>query len=671
MENELLNQFNQGLLDLRETFHRNGRLDDSNTKLDEITKLLSLELAACYYKKSGIPSLESIINHHKCTDGIIKDINKALEKAANLDIFLNPSGDSLLGSNFKLSLPETDNEIAQKMASLIVDTFNGRMKSPDTPESFELINECFGHFIRDNFRNNIEDAQYMTPIEVVNFMCELALNEIAKSGTSFKKELVICDPSCGVGSFLAQFYKLWLHSNLAGKFKVVLVGQDKVDRMARLARINLLLFGIKQSIISRGNSLLKGSVLDKYHESCDFILTNPPFGARFRTTELSTHSGHFFPCLHELIQSTDSNLDSELLFIDRYISLLRPGGSAFVVVPDAIISANGTPALIRDYLVNTCTVESITELPAVTFAQAGTRTKTCILHFKKQKPNTQRRIIFSCVKSLGFEVASKKGVHYKRNEGENELLKISKAIGSRPNSENSGKSNILLSNPSCVSVPYVKLFSEPWTPSHHSATRYSTLAELDQKSLGGKFKLIRLKEAITLPNQHKKSARKSIDSKCISVLHVGDFGSLNIKELMEYSPKYPGQPCSPGDVLLSKINPRIPRVLVVPTLGCPLSCSTEFEVMRAKPPFTAYELMVLLLTSYAQSQIQSLTSGTSSSHNRIKTAQLLDILLPVPNAKGKSKLEYERFIENFKKSHLSLIQASIDLYKNWREIEGL
>jgi len=666
MENELLTQFNQGLLDLRETFHRTGRLDDSNTKLDEISKLLYLELAASYKLKSNIPSLESILNHHKKSDGIIRTINNALEKVTRLDILHNPNGESLLGPNFKLSLPETENEIAHKMASLIVETFNGRIKTSATPQSFELINECFGHFIRDNFRNNVEDAQYMTPIEVVNFICELALNEIVTSKIISKGKIVVCDPSCGVGSFLAQFYKLWLHTKLAQKAKVVLVGQDKVDRMARLSKLNLLLFGIKNSYINRGNSLLKESMLDKYHESCDLIITNPPFGARFHTANLPIDSERYFPCLHNFIKTTDANIDSELLFIDRYINLLRPGGSAFAIVPDAIISANGTPEIIRNYLQKSCTIVSITELPAVTFAQAGTRTKTCVLHFRKSKPSAAGRVIFSCAKSLGFEVSSRKGVPYKRNEGENELTKISAAMKTKSNHKQNTDTYILLQDPSCVSVPYTKLQEEPWTPSHHSATRYTTLAELDKKHTKGKFKLIRLRDAVTLPIQVKRGIKKSLESKCISVLHVGDFGSLNIKELMEYSPKYPGQPCSPDDILFSKINPRIPRALVVPDLGFPLSCSTEFEVMRAKPPFTSYDIMALLLTSYAQSQIQSLTSGTSSSHNRIKTAQLLDILLPIRNEKG-----YKRYVKEFKESHLALIRASIDLYKSWQEIEQL
>ena len=194
---------------------------------------------------------------------------------------------------------------------------------------------------------------------------------------------------------------------------------------------------------------------------------------------------------------------------------------------------------------------------------------------------------------------------------------------------------------------------------------------MDKKSEKGGFELVKMDDLVSLPNQYKRSNKMYPEAKCISVLHVGDFGSLNIRELMAYSPKYPGQPCAPGDILFSKINPRIPRALVVPDLGFPLTCSTEFEVMRAKAPYSAHEIMLLLLSSYAQSQINSLTSGTSSSHNRIKTAQLLNVLLPFPKSQKKNTLGYNQIIAEFRKAHNSLIQANIHLHKSWQSADVL
>jgi hypothetical protein len=325
---------------------------------------------------------------------------------------------------------------------------------------------------------------------------------------------------------------------------------------------------------------------------------------------------------------------------------------------------------VREYLGKKCAIVSITELPAVTFAQAGTRTKTCLLHFRKEKAASRSRIFFSSAKSLGFEVASRKGVPYKKHEGHNELPAIRDAMFEKSSGE-SEDVQLLSVEPSCVSVPYNSLFDSPWTPSHHSAERYTTLAALDARTTKGGVELKRLRELVTLPNKHKRGTKSNPDARCISVLHIGDFGAVNVRELMAYAPKYPGQTCSPGDVLFSKINPRIPRAVVVPDLGIPLTCSSEFEVMRPVEPYSAYEIMLLLLSSHAQSQVQSLTSGTSSSHNRIKTEQLLEVLLPVPKGRRRESYAYAGLIKAFSEAHIASTQASVQLHDNWNRMNDL
>jgi type I restriction-modification system DNA methylase subunit len=664
-EKTLLQTFNRGLHDLREVFHKTGRLDDSNAKLDEVAKLLYLEIATAYEPKAKIPSLSSMLNRKDGGRGIVADINNALEQAAQLRVFRNSDGESILGSHPRLNLADSEGDLAIRLATLISETFNGHLRSPEGPKTFELLNEAFGHFVRDNFRNNIEDAQYMTPPEVVDFMCELGL-EVADRILQDNKRLVVCDPSCGVASFLAQFYRCWRQPHLKKKQDLMLFGQDKVDRMARLGKLNLLLFGSTGANVARGNSLLPGSELDDYMGACDLVLTNPPFGARFHTTELAMHSLKFFSGLHDFIQSTNGYVDSELLFIDRYMSLLRPGGTALVVVPDAVISAKGLPEVLREYVAKNCSIVSITELPSVTFAQAGTRTKTCVLHFRKQPPVATNRVFFGSAKALGFEVASRKGVNYKRNEGTNELPGILTAYRSIKGKHGRNEDFTIHSeDPSCVSVPYSKLMTEAWTPSHHSAVRYTTLAALGVKSTDDGSELVRLSDMVILPPRKMNHDSSQPEARCISVLHVGDFGSLNVRELLNYSPKFPGRPCSPGDILFSKINPRIPRALVVPDLGFPLTCSTEFEVMRAKAPYSSYEVMLLLLSSTAQSQIQSLTSGTSSSHNRIKTEQLMSIMFSIP--KGKKKADFSKLADEFKSAHLSMMKAGVAMHSSWKE----
>ena len=81
---------------------------------------------------------------------------------------------------------------------------------------------------------------------------------------------------------------------------------------------------------------------------------------------------------------------------------------------------------------------------------------------------------------------------------------------------------------------------------------------------------------------------------------------------------------------------------MVPDLGQPILCSSEFEVMRPKKGVDPYMVAFLLLSRMAQTQIQSLTSGTSASHNRIKTKELAQLSLPVPRSVSESARKLKR-----------------------------
>lgn len=666
---QLINHFNAGLLEMRELFHGSGRLEDSNAKLDEITKLLCLEIANVRDPESKVPSLRVLLESYG-RNGLVAALNDALVLAGKSSILTNYDGESLLGPNPKFNIAESEEPLARALAQIVLTSFNGYLRENHTSETFEFLNEAFCHFVRDNFRQNIEDAQYMTPPEAVNYMVDLGIYSLKSRKFTLKSPPIVCDPSCGVGSFLAQFYRKWATTKQK-TIRPVLVGQDKVDRMARLSILNLALFGIIETNVSRGNSLLAGSPLDAYLGKCDLILTNPPFGARFSCAELSKQPKEFFPNLFDYIHSREGDIDSELLFLDRYFSLLRPGGVLLAVLPDSVISSAGIPAYLREKIQERFTIRSITELPAVTFAQAGTRTRTCILEAEKREPNNSAVIMGKAI-SLGYEVSSKKGVPYKKPTGENQLVKLlSSVISASGNRDALINFQVVLNNPSCVAVTQETISKEGWTPSHYSSERLTALQDIE--SIAGKndFEILSLKSIVNVSNKRQPKNIKNKNEKCISVLHLGAFGALNVKELLEYEPKTPGKPCEEGDILFSKINPRIPRALVVPHLPFQLTCSTEFEVMRPKPGYSSHEIMLLLLSEYAQKQIQSLTSGTSSSHNRIKTNQLLSIKLIIPKTGSPLRDKYEKVVRKFAMANTTLNEANTSLQETWKEINSI
>jgi phosphatidylserine/phosphatidylglycerophosphate/cardiolipin synthase-like enzyme len=72
-------------------------------------------------------------------------------------------------------------------------------------------------------------------------------------------------------------------------------------------------------------------------------------------------------------------------------------------------------------------------------------------------------------------------------------------------------------------------------------------------------------------------------------------------------------------------------------------------------------LTFLLLTQTVQNQIKSLTSGTSASHNRIKTAELAKVRIPIPKPDSKADKQLRKIVYDYKKSFERLIRETINL----------
>jgi len=90
---------------------------------------------------------------------------------------------------------------------------------------------------------------------------------------------------------------------------------------------------------------------------------------------------------------------------------------------------------------------------------------------------------------------------------------------------------------------------------------------------------------------------------------------------------------TPNSVLLSKLNPHIPRIWL-PDLHVSRRsvCSTEFMVACSKPGVSR-EFLFSLFTSSAFSSIYgTLVTGTTGSHQRIRPESVLDMKIVIPSA---------------------------------------
>lgn len=82
-------------------------------------------------------------------------------------------------------------------------------------------------------------------------------------------------------------------------------------------------------------------------------------------------------------------------------------------------------------------------------------------------------------------------------------------------------------------------------------------------------------------------------------------------------------------VLLSKLNPHIPRVWLPGNYGANAVCSTEFLAYSPRDGASKELIYCLFSSTEFQQQLCQLVTGTSNSHQRVKPDQVLSVKLPI------------------------------------------
>lgn len=663
------------LLSLREYFHSYGRIDDSNAKLDEIVKLISISYSlAKEGKHFDLSYVRAISNSHFGTQNdIAKTLRIIFESEVKKPLFQNSDGTNIFGSNPTLAIQDTENDFAEKIVSEIEKIDFVYLIEESKYSEFDIINECFGHFVRENFRNNKEDAQYMTPYEISRPVLDIIFADMKKNSyltLNTLKNFKVMDPTCGVGTLLIEtsnhftrFIKDNIKNaeeqeNIINNFRNNgIIGQDKVERMVRLSKINALLLGSNPSNINIGNSISGKSKIDEYKGKINLIFTNPPFGAEFSEKELDLSN---YPILSSC-NFAKKSISSELLMLDKCLAYLKEDGYLAIVLPDSVFTSKGLNSLFRDSIIKNTRIVGTIGLPSVTFAQAGTRTNTCILILQK-KQSSQPMFMADC-KDLGYIVKEKAGVPVKIEQGQNEMNLIAKSLTSAINEK------IILEKPSVTLINKNELLGNVLKPSFYAVERFKTIESLKTNTSAG-FKVEPLKNVVEFTTKSKKSYLVNNEIRHISVLHINANCTIDFSEVENYDPICKGRECDEGEVIISKLNPRIPRMSVIPSYDKKLVCSNEFEIMKCKGIIGPYVLCFLLKSQNVSKQIENLTSGTSSSHSRIKREQLADILIPVP--KTDLAIAKMQKLETFLAKNIeSIYEAELEIRESINELNSL
>jgi len=191
-------------------------------------------------------------------------------------------------------------------------------------------------------------------------------------------------------------------------------GVDANPRMARTAKMNMIMHGDGHGGVHHHDGLL--DVNGIYDGRFDVILTNPPFGSRIDKSQVVTgfdlpsddemnfyiekygndyksnvinklqsyieyNNGKGKPLL-DIFELGKSSSLTEVLFLERCLNLLKPGGRMGVVLPEGVLN-NTNLQKVRDYVESKAKIILIVSIPQDVFTASGANVKPSLLFIKK------------------------------------------------------------------------------------------------------------------------------------------------------------------------------------------------------------------------------------------------------------------------------------------------
>lgn len=269
---------------------------------------------------------------------------------------------------------------------------------------------AFESLVGKTFRGEL--GQFFTPRQVVNYMIDVL---------DIKEGEAVCDPCCGSGGFLIRAFEYVqdaidrdiqrqigkvkksrysssekqtmiakllqecdksIHDSRYGKLcKNYFFGVDANVRMARTAKMNMIMHGDGHVGVYLHDGLLdvKNVTMNRF----DVVLINPPYGIHVDRTAKGENGKYVFG-EYKVTQSA-----AELLFVERVINLLKPGGRAGLVLPEGLFT-NANLKSFRKLIEGRAQILNITAMPPTVFLASGANVKPNLLFIRKLTESEQR-----------------------------------------------------------------------------------------------------------------------------------------------------------------------------------------------------------------------------------------------------------------------------------------
>lgn len=266
----------------------------------------------------------------------------------------------------------------------------------------DLVGDAYQCFKGSDSRG--QEGQFFTPAAAIGALISLVDPQPGER---------IVDPACGAGGFLFSSAHYLLDQGAKPKdIAKSIFGIEKDSYLARLARMRLSLLTLQRAAVAAGDSLAwspaeaRSAVFDYRPGTYDVVLTNPPFGTKIvaasdatrREYDLSyrwveSHPSGRLTRTNDLMRTTPP----QVLFVERCLSLVKPGGRIGMVVPESLLCGKSYRHVV-DYMLRIAKIEVVLGMPEALFktsGKGGTHTKTALLCMRKfDRPSTKSYQIF-------------------------------------------------------------------------------------------------------------------------------------------------------------------------------------------------------------------------------------------------------------------------------------
>src|SRR3989338_1745652 len=266
-----------------------------------------------------------------------------------------------------------------------------------------IIDEAFEYLIPEVAKG--KKGQYFTPRHVINMAVKM-LNP--------KADEYVIDPAAGSGGFLIGAMYWTKEKHLRGSeeamreyAKEYIWGIDFAEEISKVSRALMLIAGDGRSHLFKLNSLdprewqgdesklsiSRGELQKRLHNmgstadntenrktfhcmDFDVLLTNPPFAGEIKDQGMLRQ--YFFGKKKGKLVN---KIERHILFIERTLDMLRPGGRMAIVLPQGVLN-NTNMEYVREYLFEKARILAVVGLHGNTF-KPHTGTKTSVLFLQK------------------------------------------------------------------------------------------------------------------------------------------------------------------------------------------------------------------------------------------------------------------------------------------------